>query len=265
MNALRVALAGCTGRMGHALVPMIAADPALELVAAVTHPDDPRMGEDAGQALGCRSVGVPVTTDVAQPCDVVIEFTLPDGCAQWAQWCQTQGVALVSGTTGLTAAQLTVLEDAATHVPIVWAPNMSVGVNLLLALARDLAAKLDEAWDIEICETHHRRKVDAPSGTADALLSAVSEGRRKTPGDVAVYGRAGQTGARPTGQIGVHAMRMGSVVGEHEVHFTSDEESLTVRHRAFSRDTFARGAIRAARWVVGRSPQLYAMQDVLLR
>jgi 4-hydroxy-tetrahydrodipicolinate reductase len=140
---------------------------------------------------------------------------------------------------------------------------MSTGVNLLLALVAELAAKLDHEWDVEICETHHRHKVDAPSGTARALLDAICRARGQSPDDAAIYGRGGDVGPRPAGQIGVHAVRMGAIVGEHEVHFTSAAESLTLRHRAFSRDAFAEGALRAARWVQARPPGLYTMRDVL--
>ncbi len=264
MNPLRVAVVGCTGRMGQALVRLIAGDATLRLAAALTAPGDPLVGRDAGRAAGLDELGIAIGTALTQPCDVVIEFTTPAGCEQWARWCAEQRTPLVSGTTGLSETQQAALQAAAACVPVVWAPNMSVGVNLLLELVADLAAQLGDEWDVEICEAHHRRKVDAPSGTARALLEAVCRGRKRTSGDVAVHGRVGDCGPRPAGQVGVHALRMGAIVGEHEVHFTSDAEALTLGHRAFARETFAAGALRAARWLSGRSPGLYSMRDVLI-
>lgn len=263
MDPLRLAIAGCTGRMGQTLMRLIHADPRFELVGAATATEDQQLGADAGGMAGIGDVGVPVEANLDVDCDALIEFTLPDGPGEWATWCGDRGVALISGTTGLSDADWSALRQASESIPIVWAPNMSVGVNLMLALVEDLARKLDEAWDIEILEAHHRRKIDAPSGTARALLEAVCEGRGLDPQDAAVHGRAGRCGPRDARQIGVHALRMGSIVGEHEVHFSCDAEALTLRHRAFSRETFATGALRAALWLRGRSPGLYTMRDVL--
>jgi 4-hydroxy-tetrahydrodipicolinate reductase len=263
MSRLRVVIAGCTGQMGRTLIRLAASDPAFEVVGAATIPGDLRLGEDAGRMAGVDSLNVPITTELNVPCDALVEFTSLAGCEAWARWCAAHRVSLVSGTTGLGASQQAALRAAAEQVPVGWAPNMSIGINLLLKLVADVAAKLDLTWDVEIAETHHRRKADAPSGTARALLEDICRVRGQQPDDVAVYGREGQTGPRPAGQIGVHALRMGAIVGEHEVHFTSDAESLTLRHRAFSRDTFAAGALRAARWLQGRAPGLYSMKDVL--
>ncbi len=263
MNTIRLAIAGCTGRMGRTLVRLAAGEPALAVVAAVTIPDDPLLGQDAGRVAGVNDLGVAIGTEVTVPRDALVEFTMPAGSLAWAKWCADHGVALVSGTTGLEAAHHAALRAAGRRVPVLWAPNMSVGVNLLLAVVEEVAAKLDVSWDVELTETHHRRKVDAPSGTARALLEAVCRGRGQTPEQAAVYGRQGQCGPRPAGQIGVHALRMGEIVGEHEVHFASDAESLTLGHRAYSRDTFAAGALRAVRWLHGRPAGLYTMRDVL--
>ncbi len=262
MSPLRLAIAGATGRMGRELVRLAAADPTLRLVAAATSTGDPHMGHDAGRVAGIDDLGVPITPDIPADCDVLIEFTLPAGATQWARWCAQRTAALVSGTTGLDDAQLAELRRAAERIPIVHAPNLSLGANLLTGLVRNLAARLGSDWDIEIIETHHRRKLDAPSGTARALLAAAADGRGIAP-DAAVFGRQGDVGPRPPGQIGVHAVRMGAIVGEHEVHFTSEHESLTLRHRAFSRTAFAVGALQAAQWICGRAPGLYGMRDVL--
>jgi 4-hydroxy-tetrahydrodipicolinate reductase len=263
MNPVRLAIVGCTGRMGRALVRLAAEDPELQVAAAITLGDDPALGRDAGTAAGTETIGVTVSDRCEAACDVVVEFTLPVGCIAWARWCGENGVALVSGTTGIGDSGTAALQAAAEHVPAVWSPNMSVGVNLLLQLVSEAARRLDETWDVEVCEAHHKQKVDAPSGTARALVDAVCEARGQDPLDAATYGRYGQCGPRPAGEIGVHALRLGSNIGEHEVHFASAGEALTLRHRAQSRDIFASGALRAARWVVGRSPGLYNMRDVL--
>ncbi|MGD8452500.1 MAG: 4-hydroxy-tetrahydrodipicolinate reductase [Phycisphaerae bacterium] len=263
MNPLRLAIAGCTGRTGSAVLRLAAADPAFDVVAGLAHADDPRLGEDLGQLAGCAAMGRVVQAQCDVPCDALIEFTTPASCAQWAAWCGAKGVALVSGTTGLEPPHRSALESAAKRVPVLWAPNMSLGVNLLLELVARCAARLDENWDVEITELHHRHKVDAPSGTAKALLDAVCQARGTTPAEATVSGRSGQCGPRRSGEIGVHALRAGEIVGEHVVRFASAAESLILEHRAHSRDTFAAGALFAARWLIGRPPGLYAMRDVL--
>lgn len=263
MSAMRFGIAGATGRMGQALLRLIAQSPDATLAAALTLPDDPLLGRDAGLLSGPEPAGTALTTTPESACDVLIEFTTPAGLRHWLSWCRQHSTPLVSGTTGLTPEDESALHAAAHDIPIVWAPNMSTGVNLLLAVVQDLARKLDSAWDIEIVETHHRHKRDAPSGTARALLAAACAGRQVRSADVAIHGRQGPDEMRRAGQVGVHALRMGAIVGEHEVHFTSDAESLCVRHRAFSRDTFAAGALRAARWLVAQPPGLYDMRAVL--
>jgi 4-hydroxy-tetrahydrodipicolinate reductase len=172
-------------------------------------------------------------------------------------------VALVSGTTGLDDADKVALRDAARETAVLWAPNMSVGVNLLLKLAHDAAAALGPNWDCEIIEAHHNRKADAPSGTAKALLESVCSARGVSADAVVRHGREGVIGARRPGEIGMHAVRMGGVIGDHDVHFALPGEIVTLRHHAESRDVFAAGALRAARWIAGRTAGLYTMRDVL--
>lgn len=263
MTPLRLAVVGCTGRMGQTLVQLATEDPAFDLVAAATTGDDPRLGQDAGSLIGGDAIGVLVTNTIDAPCDVVIEFTLPPGCASWTQWCLKNKTPLVSGTTGLTDSQQAALREAAEQIPIVWAPNMSVGVNLMLAMVAELAGRLDEEWDVEICETHHRRKVDAPSGTALSLARAIAEASGRDLDAEAVYGRHGQAGPRPKHQIGIHAVRLGDQVGQHEIHFGGPGETLVLRHTVHSRDTFARGALRAAKWIAGQQPGFYTMGQVV--
>jgi 4-hydroxy-tetrahydrodipicolinate reductase len=263
MKPIRLGIAGCTGRMGAAIVRQAVQDPTFQVVAALAHVDDPRLGQDAGVVVGGPALDVLVQAQCGVAPDVLVEFTLPAACLQWARWCAEHGVALVSGTTGLQDDDHAALRDAARRVPVVWAANMSVGVNLLLRLVREAAAHLGDEWDVEIVETHHRHKLDAPSGTAKALVEAVCAARGQESARVAVFGRGPERGARRPGEIGVHAVRMGENVGEHAITFASVAESLTLHHRAFSRGTFALGALRAARWVVGRTAGLYGMHDVL--
>jgi 4-hydroxy-tetrahydrodipicolinate reductase len=263
MTPLRLAIAGCTGKMGRTLVRLASRDPAFEIVAAVTEADDPALGQDVGSLAGVDGLQIRVRDSCEAACDALIEFSSPAGCRVWANWCAEHAVPLVSGTTGLEQADRAALEAAANRVPVVWSPNMSVGINLLLRLVTELAEALDESWDVEICEAHHRQKADAPSGTARALFEAVCRARGKDPQAFGVLGRSDAGGPRQPGEIGVHALRLGDSVGEHEVHFAAAGEVLTLRHRALSRDIFAAGALRAARWLVGRPPGLYHMRDVL--
>jgi 4-hydroxy-tetrahydrodipicolinate reductase len=262
---VRLAIAGCTGRTGSAILRRAAHEPAFEIAAALTHAGDERVGADVGLLLGQAESQVLVRAtepDSSADIDALVEFTTPTGCEQWARWCGRHGVPLVSGTTNLGEQQEIALHAAAERVPVVWAPNMSIGVNLLLRLIRDAAATLGPEWDVEITETHHRHKVDAPSGTARALQKTVSAARRDAAPQVR-HGRVGAAGPRQPGEIGLHARRMGENVGEHDVMFGCDTETLTLRHEAHSRETFAVGALRAAGWVVGKPPDLYSMQDVL--
>lgn len=264
MSTLRLAVIGASGRMGRSLIRLIGSATDVRLVAAVTVAGDPALGQDAAQLGGLeRPLGVKVTETLSATCDAAIEFTTPAACAAWAGRCAAASVPFVTGTTGLEPQHEDALAQAARRIPVVAAPNMSVGINLLLGLVRQAAARLGLAWDVEIVEAHHRRKVDAPSGTALALAEAVCAGRGQERSAALVHGRAGQVGPRPEGQVGMHAVRLGSVVGDHDVHFASESEIITLSHRAQSRDAFAAGAIRAAQWAVKQAPGRYTMQDVL--
>jgi 4-hydroxy-tetrahydrodipicolinate reductase len=263
MNPVRLAIAGCTGRTGATVLRLAACDPAFQVVAAVTVAGDPQLGQDAGAAAGVKPLGLTICDTISAACDVLVEFTTAAGAARWARWCGAAGVPLVSGTTGLGEEATSALQEAARRVPVLWSANMSVGVNLLLGLVAQVAERLGQAWDVEITETHHRHKVDAPSGTAKALLAEIARVRGQSAEQIASYGRSGQCGPRPAGQVGVHALRMGEVVGEHEIAFASANETLTFSHRASSRDAFAAGALTAARWIIGRPAGYYTMRDVL--
>ncbi len=265
----RIALVGAGGRMGKAILRLAAARavPEVVITGAVDLWDCPDRGRDAGVAAGVAELGVTIGADLAEiapGADVVVDFSGHHGTAgnapRIAQWKK----GWVVGTTGLSAEEQAAVAAAARAAPVVQAPNMSLGVNLLLALVEQTAAALrGKGYDIEIVERHHRLKKDAPSGTALGLGRAAARGAGLDLETAAVNGRAGLTGERPAAQIGFHAVRGGDIVGDHTVLFAATGECLELSHRATSRDTFALGALRAARWLAGRKPGLYSMRDVL--
>ncbi len=265
MTPLRIAVLGCCGRMGRAILRVASAEKDLRIVAAVTVATDDALGRDAGAVAAIERLDVPIGVALDAPCDVAIEFTSTAGTRQWAAHCAERGVPLVSGTTGLSDADSAVLDAAATRIPILWSANMSVGVMVLAEAVRRAAEILGAGWDAEVVETHHRRKADAPSGTAKLLVGEIADGRGRNAPSRVIFGRAGACGARPDDEIGVHAVRQGGVVGDHDVRFASEMEVLTFSHRALSRDVFAAGALRAARWIHGRAPGRYTLRDVLAR
>ena len=255
--------------MGQALVEGILAQPDLELVAALDAGDTLFLGRDAGERIGQRT-GIVVGSNVEEAlgsADVLIDFTRPDGTLAHSRACAGHRVGMVVGTTGLTPAQRAQLASHAQSIPVVFAPNMSVGVNVLAKLVELAASRLGPAYDIEVVEMHHRHKVDAPSGTALLLGDAAARATRTTLDKSGVFAREGTTGARATGTIGFAALRGGDVVGEHTVIFAADGERIELTHRATSRQTFAGGALRAARFVAARRAAgengLFDMTDVL--
>ena len=253
-NGIRVAVAGAGGRMGRALVEAVVAHPGLVLAAALDVPGSPALGHDAGEACG-RATGVPVAADVDAAlarADVLIDFTRPEGTLAHLAACARHRVAAVVGTTGLDAAQKDALAGFGRAVPIVFAANMSVGVNVLLSLVESAARALGPAFDIEIVEMHHRHKVDAPSGTALRLGEAAAAGAGVALGGHAVYARHGVTGERKPGTIGFATLRGGDVVGEHVVVFAGAGERVELAHRATSRQLFAVGALRAVEFVAAK-------------
>ena len=266
MSDMRLVVTGAGGRMGRMLVAAVQNTPGVVLSAALERDGSPAIGQDAGTLAGLGPVGVAVTADALEAfvgADGVLDFTGPAATAHFAMLAAQARIAHVVGTTGLDEADLAGLEAAARHAPIVRSGNMSLGVNLLAALVRRAACALGAEWDIEIVETHHRMKVDAPSGTALLLGDAAAEGRGVTLAETAVRGRDGITGARQSGTIGFASLRGGTVVGEHSVVFAGDGERIELSHRAEDRSLFARGAVRAALWARGRRPGLYSMADVL--
>ena len=263
---LRIGINGAAGRMGQRLIALIAAAPDdMRLVAAVEAGVHPLIGRDAGEVAGAGTLGVLIAASIkarTKP-DVFIDFSAPPSTVALAQACARLLVPLVVGTTGLTLDQVSILRQTARKVPCVYAPNMSVGVNVLTKLVREAAAALGPDFDVEVIEAHHRFKKDAPSGTSIHLAKAAAEGRSLNYEQAAVHGRHGITGERKAEEIGMHAVRAGDIIGEHTVLFGGMGEQVELKHSVHNRDTFARGALRAARFVVGRKPALYSMEDVL--
>jgi 4-hydroxy-tetrahydrodipicolinate reductase len=262
----RIAINGAGGRMGRALIEACRDDAAAELHAAIDRPDSPLVGLDAGEMAGLGRLGVTVGGGLAALGDgfeVLIDFTTPAATVAALEHCRRHGRAMVIGTTGLDEAQKAAVASAAETIPVVFAPNMSVGVNLTFKLAEIAARVLGDAVDIEIIEAHHRHKVDAPSGTALRLGEVVAGALGRDLAGCAVYGRQGQTGPRDRRTIGFETIRAGDIVGEHTVLYAATGERVEITHRASSRMTFAQGAVRAANWLAGRERGLFDMQDVL--
>lgn len=256
---------GAAGRMGRMLTAEAVAIPELKVVAATEIDGSPFMGVDAGILAGVGEIGAKITNaaDAAQA-DVVIDFTFHTAVPGNIENAIANGAkGYILGTTGLTDDEKAAVNAASKKFPIVWAPNFSLGVNLLLDLVKRASAILDESYDIEIVEMHHRHKKDAPSGTALGLAEAAAAGREVSLADAAIYGREGVIGERPHGQIAIHALRGGDVVGDHTVIFATDGERVELTHKASSRSSFAKGAMRAALWLTGKSPAVYNMRDVL--
>ncbi len=263
---LRVAILGVSGRMGRALLSAIDEVPGAVLTGASVSAQSRWNGKDAAAPSGGQPRNVVITLDPAdavRSADVAIDFTLPEATPGNLRACTAAGCPLILGTTGHDAALRREIEVAAQRIAIVAAPNMSLGVNLLLKLTELAAATLDDGYDVEIFEAHHRNKKDAPSGTALALGRAAADGRGVSLDEAADADRHGNIGARRRGAIGFSVLRGGDVVGDHTVTFAGIGERIELTHRASDRMAFARGAVRAARWIVDRKPGLYSMQDVL--
>ncbi|MFQ6018660.1 MAG: 4-hydroxy-tetrahydrodipicolinate reductase [Kiloniellaceae bacterium] len=266
MDGYGIGVVGCAGRMGRMVLRVIDATDGCEIAGGTERPDSPALGKDLGELAGLGRFGLAVGADPLElfaKAEAVIDFTAPDASVAHAALAAQAKAVHVIGTTGLDQEQTAAIERAARHTAIVQAPNMSLGVNLLLALVEQVARRLDADYDIEIVEIHHRHKVDAPSGTALALGRAAAAGRRVDLESVAQKVRDGVTGARQRGDIGFATLRGGDVAGEHAVVFAGDGERIELVHKASTREVFARGAVRAALWARGRGPGLYGMKDVL--
>lgn len=265
MSALRAVIAGVSGRMGRALLEAVAADAGCALHGALDRAGSPAVGQDAGIYSGGHA-GVAITDQVAVAltgADVLVDFTRPEATLAYLDACRKTRANIIIGTTGFDAAGKAAIEAAAKEIGIVFAPNFSVGVNLLMKLAETAARVLNEGYDIEIIEAHHRHKVDAPSGTALGIGQAVAGALDRDLKACAVYGREGVTGERKPETIGFATVRGGDIVGDHTLMFAGIGERVELTHKASSRATFAQGALRAAKWLQGRGPGLYDMRDVL--
>ncbi len=267
-----LAIHGAAGRMGRRLVALASEDKQWRLAAAIEAPGHGLLGQDAGLLAGGPALGVKLTDQLpqargsgtlAEAPDVMIDFSQPPAFRQALAACRQAGVALVVGTTGLTADDHRAIDDAAKAIAVLQAPNMSLGVNLMLNVVAQVARTLGDDYDIEITEAHHRFKKDAPSGTALAIAQAICAATGKDLRKDIVHGRHGEDATRVRGQIGMHALRLGDVVGEHTASFATLGERLEVTHVASNRDVFVRGALTAARWLVDREPGRYGMKDVL--
>ena len=266
MDKTKIAVMGAAGRMGRELIRAVHGSEGCTLVGAVEHEGSLALGQDAGLLAGLGKLGIVITDDAPElfaKADAVLDFTVPAASVDFAALAANARNVHVLGTTGLSAEDGAKIEAAARHATIIRSGNMSLGVNLLVALTRKVAAALDADFDIEVLEMHHRHKIDAPSGTALMLGRAAAEGRGASLDEVSVRARDGHTGVRRRGDIGFAALRGGSVVGEHSVLFAADGEVIELRHRAADRGIFARGAVKAALWGRGKGPGLFSMMDVL--
>lgn len=260
-------VAGANGRMGQNIIRLVVADPQTRLVGASEHPESPVQGADAGLNAGTHNISVTIGPDLERPLKqhrgVIIDFSSPSVTMVNLERAQQYNTPIVIGTTGFTEEQLQKIKASAKNIPVVLAPNMSVGMNLVFKLVAEAARVLKDNYDIEILEAHHRHKKDAPSGTANRLAQIACEATgRSYPRDIN-YHRQGLIGERPKSEIGMQVIRGGDIVGEHTVLFCGDGERVEIKHSASRRTTFAFGAIRAAKWLVGKKPGLYGMWDVL--
>jgi 4-hydroxy-tetrahydrodipicolinate reductase len=257
-----IAITGAAGRMGCRLVALATQDQPLKLVGAIERPDHPNQAQDAGEVAGIGKIGVPISFELKPTPQVIIDFTSPASTRHWLKTCRDRGIAMVIGTTGLQEQDHAAIDRAAADIAILQAPNMSLGVNLLFKIAGEVAKVLGDDYDIEIVEGHHRFKKDAPSGTALGIADAILKSTGKTR-DALIYDRHGGEALRTPGQIGMHSLRIGDEVGRHTAYFAALGERLELTHVATSRDTFAHGALRAAKWLANQKPGRYVMGDVL--
>jgi 4-hydroxy-tetrahydrodipicolinate reductase len=260
---VKLALHGASGRMGLAITRLVQGVPEVEIVGAACSSTDPTLGRDLGELAGLGSLGVVTSPDVASAllgADVVIDFSTASAVAALAQLAARRGIAIVSGTSNLDAASKRALDKASEVVPVLWAGNMSLGVQVLAEAVELALRRLGLGYDVEIVELHHRKKIDAPSGTASRLVEAVKSVR---PDVRELRGRDGEVGARTQDEMAVFGVRGGDVIGDHTVYLLGDGERLELTHRASNRDLFAHGALRAARFLVGKKPGRYTIADVL--
>lgn len=265
-TSIKVGIIGAGGRMGSMLIEAVAQNPQTQLAAAIERSGSSLIGVDAGELVGLDKNNVALSDNLEaelSKIDVLIDFSLPDSTERNVQLCAQHKVAMVIGTTGLSEAQQQALDRACEQIPVVYAGNYSTGVNVSLKLIEMAAKAFGDTADIEVIESHHKHKVDAPSGTAFMMANAAAEARGQNLKEVAIYGREGQTGERKPGSIGIHAIRGGEIIGDHSVMLIADGEMVEIKHHARERMTFAAGAVRASTWIVNQQAGRYDMQDVL--
>jgi len=259
----KLIVSGAAGRMGKRIISLATETGEFDIMGAVERQDHPDVGKDAGLVAGMQPINVELGSTYPDGGDVVIDFSQPAAAEKTIDYCTENSAALVLGTTGLSDEQRKKIETASEKIPVICATNMSVGMNVLFSLVGKVASMLGDEYDIEIIEQHHRFKKDAPSGSALTLAENICKATVRGFPDSLIHGRDGKETLRQEGSIGIHAIRAGDITGEHSVIFCTLGEKLTLNHTAHSRDTFARGALRAAKWLIGKEPNLYSMADVL--
>ncbi|MHC4084857.1 MAG: 4-hydroxy-tetrahydrodipicolinate reductase [Planctomycetota bacterium] len=259
----KLIVCGAAGRMGKRIISLAIEADEFNIIAAIESQGHPDIGKDAGIVAGSGPIDVKIDSNYPDGSDVVIDFSLPAAADKTIDYCSESGAALVLGTTGLSDEQRGKIKTASGKVPVIYGTNMSVGMNVLFSLVGKVAAMLGDGYDIEIIEQHHRFKKDAPSGSALTLAENICTATgRDFPGSL-VHGRSGKDALREKGTVGMHSIRAGDITGEHSVIFGTLGEKITLNHTAHSRDTFTRGALRAAKWLIGKKPSFYSMPDVL--
>lgn len=263
---IKVTVCGAAGRMGSRIIALSKDYSDIKIVGAVEAKNNSKLGLDAGVVAGIEELGVKIVDDIEKIInitDVVVNFTSPEATLEHLEIVKKYKKSIVIGTTGFSNDQLALIQQSSKEIPIVLSPNMSIGVNLLFKILKDVAKVLGDNYDVEIIEAHHRMKKDAPSGTAIKMAKVIAEALGRNFDEVVVYARKGMIGERTTKEIGIQTIRAGDIVGEHTVIFGGLGERIEITHKASSRDTFARGALRAAIWLYGKSAGLYDMGDVL--
>ncbi|MHC4643685.1 MAG: 4-hydroxy-tetrahydrodipicolinate reductase [Planctomycetota bacterium] len=259
----KLIVCGAAGRMGKRIISLAVEADEFDVIAVIENQDHPDIGKDAGIVAGMQPINIELGSTYPDGSDVVIDFSQPAAADKTIDYCTESGVALVLGTTGLSDEQREKIKAASEKIPVIYGTNMSVGMNILFSLVGKVAAMLGDDYDIEIIEQHHRFKKDAPSGSALTLAENICKATGRGFPDSLVHGRDGKEALRQEGSIGMHAVRAGDIAGVHSVIFGTLGEKVTLNHTAHSRDTFARGALRAAKWLIGKKPALYSMADVL--
>ena len=266
MTMLNITVSGAAGKMGTRILSLANDHEEIKIVGALEYKDHPKIGSDIGEIAGIGNIGIPLSgdiNDIKENVDVLIDFSSPETAVGITKAAAERGISMVIGTTGLSSEQTAAIKSETDKIPCVLAPNMSVGINLLLKVLRDIAKVLGDDYDVEVIEAHHRLKKDAPSGTAMKIAQVLADTLGRDLEETAVYTRKGLIGERTSKEIGMQTIRAGDIVGEHTVLFGGIGERLEITHKASSRDTFAGGALKAALWVIKQQPGLYDMQDVL--